>query len=326
MTEEKKHSEYKKFTSWLKASATTKKGTGREYMEDRVLLTKIPYKSSDVDQMYYVFLLLDGHGGSEVVDFTKQYFTPTFTKYMKRYEGQSSLMSKIISKTFLKLHDCVEQLDLSSGTTASLLLIQHDKKTAAVHTWLANVGDSTVYGIKPPKNNNKNNTTKPIIRKLSLDHSVQQKSEHKRVIESKAYDYTVEDNYICTENGHMLAMTRSIGDCSFGDGVTAQPTVKQIRAGYSIYVLASDGIWDVMDGKQVWHQIKSKKNRHDYKHSAYRFNEWRNREYDQHDNTSVIIVYLDWDKIDKLTTHKKSDEKNKKNLNHKKSPQKRTST
>ena len=288
------NSEFVRFESWLKASATVEKGTRRKYMEDRVMMSNFQFKH----KKFYIFLLLDGHGGSEVVDYVREHFTEILGRYV--YHNKGHRLREAITNTFVEVDNRVKHM--SSGTTASLLFIQDNP----LQVWLANVGDSTVYGIvEPPKNskrrrrrrkknNKKSNESKVKIRKLSVDHNVKYTSERKRVEASD--DYSIRDGYVCTEDGHMLAVTRALGDSDFGNLITPKPSIKRIKTPYSIFVLASDGIWDVMDGRELWSQLHPPKERQAWRNSAYRVNTWRNEKYSQHDNTSLILVYVNYDK------------------------------
>jgi serine/threonine protein phosphatase PrpC len=286
-----KDSQFVRFEPWLKASATVEKGSHREYMEDRIMMSNFQYR----DKSYYIFLLLDGHGGSEVVDYVKEHFTDILGKYVIHYRGHK--IREVITKTFVEVDHRVREM--RSGTTASLLLIID----SPLQIWLANVGDSTVYGISESEHKNKKKPPKVKVRKISTDHNVKYRSERKRVDEADAY--TIEDGYVCTEDGHMLAVTRALGDADFGHLITPEPSIKRIKAPYSIFVLASDGIWDVMDGKALWAKLHPPKERRAWRDSAYRLNKWRNEAYDQHDNTSLILVYVDYQEHDHPRPKKK---------------------
>jgi len=266
-------------------------------MEDRVMMSTFQYH----EKSYYIFLLLDGHGGSEVVDYVKEHFTDILGKYVVRSRGHK--IRDVITQTFVEVDHRVRHM--RSGTTASLLLIID----SPMQIWLANVGDSTVYGIREPSHsaNQKNKEPNVKIRKISTDHNVKVRSERKRVDE--ADDYTIEDGYVCTEDGHMLAVTRALGDADFGQLITPEPSIKRLKVPYSIFVLASDGIWDVIDGKELWTKLYPPKERKAWRHSAYRINKWRNEAYDQHDNTSLILVYVDYEKHDRPRTKKGSTRK-----------------
>ena len=269
------------YTSWLKASATLRKGTGRKYMEDRLCMHQIQTKQYS----YYVFLLLDGHGGSDVVDFVVQQFCPILEQKLK--ECGEKKIRHVLTETFETLHQQVKARNLTAGTTASVLLVQQNVETRQVKTWVANVGDSTVYGIVLSEDSKKPKR----FQKLSVDHTIRVKKELTRIQMIPHYTTTT-DGYVVTHEGQMLAMTRSIGDTDFGDVVLATPYIRNTsKTPYNLFILASDGIWDVLSCKNLWAQIGDIEN--EWKSSAKRLNDWRNQMYKQHDNTSLILVYVD---------------------------------
>ena len=245
-------------------------------MEDRILVTKFTLER----HTYYIFLVLDGHGGHSVATYTQQ----NFVKYFKRYLKQQGVgdMKRVISNTFTYINEKVK--GHKSGTTASLLLIVDDPRTI----WLAHVGDSSVYGVQCK------NVNTPKIHLLTTNHSVSIKRERKRIRQSE--DHEAEEGYVTMESGDMLAVTRAIGDNDFGQVIKAEPTVKQMTDQYDVYMLCSDGIWDVMSGREVWKHLCPLYENGDWKYSAYAVNEYRNKKYEQHDNTSMILVYVDHNK------------------------------
>jgi serine/threonine protein phosphatase PrpC len=281
----KDNSQYLKIGKWLKVSATVEKGTVRKNMEDRIMISDFPFNTKH----YYIFLLLDGHGGSEVADYVFSNFTTCFGKNLIITNGKR--LRECITETFCQLDDDVKHL--SSGTTASLLLIvTRDDKTKVPEFWVANVGDSTIYGIVK---NNKKKEKKQYVKKLSVDHKPDLPNEISRM--EKHPDFKeVSEGYVSNHEGSMLAISRALGDSDFGEAVTPVPTIKRIKKPYDIYVVASDGIWDVMNGKQVWNMLNNPKELKAWKYSAGRLNHIRNQKYAQHDNTSLILLFVDLEK------------------------------
>lgn len=285
-----KQSQYIRFQPWLKASATLEQGNKRSTMEDRVMMSKLEYRK----KTYYVFLLCDGHQSDYVADFIQKNFMNIFEHWITEFKGRK--IRDVITNTFVEIDKKVA--GSSSGSTASLLLIID----SPMDIWLANVGDSTIYGII--ESGSKENVK---IRKLSVDHNVNHKSERQRIVNGK--QHTIEDGYVVTQEGHMLAMTRALGDSDFGDLISPEPSIKRIKSPYTIFALASDGIWDVMNGKALWEKLYPPKERKAWRESAFRVNSWRNKEFDQHDNTSLILVYVNYKEYEKNLNGKTIDEK-----------------
>lgn len=266
---------HKRFQSWLKASATLEQGNVRETMEDRICMSHFVFET----KTFYVFLLLDGHGGHEVADYVQEHFTDALRNIV--IQKHAHHIRECIRDCFMYMDKRVRKL--KSGSTASLVLVVHSLPKK-VDVWMANVGDSTIYGVNGDK-----------VRKLSVDHKVTYGQEQKRILDTQSY--TIEDGYVCTDRGAMLAVTRALGDHEFGDGILPEPTIKRLTTKPDIIIIASDGIWDVMNGKEVWARLNSKKERKAWRDSAYRINKWRNEQHEQHDNTSLILVYIDWSQL-----------------------------
>lgn len=266
--------QFVKFRPWLKASATVEQGNRRPSMEDRICISKFTHKT----KTYFLFLLLDGHGGTAVADFASQHFPDLLSREVVRQNGHN--LRRILKNTFLEVDRLVSHL--SAGSTASLLLAVEDQRhpQRRPEVWIANVGDSTIFGLHEAG-----------ARKLSVDHNVKVQSEHDRVLQTGTV--TILDGYLCTPQGHMLAVTRALGDADFGPVVTAEPYIAHVKHPYPVFALASDGIWDVVNGKELWQRIHPPKERRAWKDSAYRINRWRNTTFDQHDNTALCLVMVD---------------------------------
>jgi len=266
---------HKRFHSWLKASATLEQGNVRETMEDRICISHFAFGP----KTFYIFLLLDGHGGAEVADYVQEHFVDSLRNIVIRQNGHR--IRECIRESFVHMDKRVRKM--KSGSTASLILVVHSPPKK-VDVWMANVGDSTIYGVNGDK-----------VRKLSVDHKVTHGQEQKRILDTNSY--TIEDGYVCTDSGSMLAVTRALGDREFGDGILPEPTIKRLTTKPDIIIIASDGIWDVMNGKEVWARLNSKKEKKAWRDSAYRINKWRNEQHEQHDNTSLILLYIDWSQL-----------------------------
>jgi protein phosphatase 1L len=266
----------KKFSTWMKASWSLKKGDVRKTMEDAVIAKQFKH----LNFKYYFFLVLDGHGGRRTTTYVEQNFVYFFKQYIKKTRGM--YIRKGLEDTFSRLNKSATDLKTSSGTTLSLLLVvENTSNSDKPRFFVSNVGDSTVYGIKDDK-----------VRKLSYDHKPDLPSEISRL---KKYDQFegVSGGYVHSKTGYSLAVSRAIGDSDFGEMVSAIPTTTEINIEYDVIILASDGIWDVMSGKDVWKIVKTQKS---WRTSAQKTNEYRNVTFRQHDNTSLILVYIDLDK------------------------------
>jgi len=279
-----KNDKFKEFSTsvtlapWLRVSLALKQGNVRNYMEDRYLIGKFKIKDKNQQKVqYYVVGVLDGHGGSQVVDYVQDKFIQRLSIKLKKSKGKQ--VKENIKKVCLKLnHEACTSKKMKGGTTLSVLLFRE----SPFCVWATSLGDSSMYGLKQ-------NEQKTIIRSISNNHNVESKREFQRMRESQV---EILDGYVCQKNGpNMLAMTRSIGDCVIGSFVLAEPTMIKLNIPYDHFILASDGIWDVMKPKKVWSLYQSRKP--SWKESAKEVNEERNRLYPQHDNTTLMFVFLD---------------------------------
>jgi protein phosphatase 1L len=266
----------KKFSTWMKASWSLKKGNVRKTMEDAIIVKQFKH----LHFKYYLFLVLDGHGGRSTTTYVEKNFVHFFKQYIKKKKGID--IRKGLEEIFSRLNKSVTDLKNSSGTTLSLLLVvENTSNSDKPRFFVSNVGDSTVYGIKEDK-----------VRKLSYDHKPDIPSEISRF---KKYDQFggVSEGYVHSTTGYSLAVSRAIGDSDFGEMVSSVPTTTEINIEYDVIIMASDGIWDVMSGKDVWKIVKNQKS---WRTSAQKTNAYRNVTFRQHDNTSLILVYIDLDK------------------------------
>lgn len=259
--------EAKIWTPWLKHSASWLKGSGRKNMEDRVVWGTFSVRA----QPYWVFAVMDGHGGESVAETIRQ-------KLIEEVQAQLLISAeknvkehrKVLCRVFLSLHERTKRM--SSGSTLSLLLL------SATEGWVANVGDSHVYGYHG----------KGKMVRHSLSHGTNLKGERERLRQAADCKTMHEDGYIENREGSMLAMSRAIGDHEFGQAVSARPTIKKLKKRPGVYFIASDGLWDVMKPQEVLDLYRE----HPYPNTASEILAERQRKYHQHDNVSLIVVEI----------------------------------
>lgn len=264
-----------KYNSWLKASMALKKGNVRPKMEDRILIEKFNAEN----HTFYIFMVLDGHGGYHVASFFQSNYIKVFKSFLKK-QGVFDIR-KTISDSFKYIDNLVKKYQ--SGTTVSMLMVIDDPRSM----WLAHVGDSSAYGVKVKGQKSHS------VQLLTKLHNIENKSEKVRIVKSEHHE-TTESGYVATKSGDMLAVTRAIGDSDFGPIIKSSPTVRKLNNSFDVIMIGTDGIWDVMNGSEVWNYVKPLYKNGDWRSSAYKLNKYRNEKYDQHDNTSIIFVYLDY--------------------------------
>jgi serine/threonine protein phosphatase PrpC len=202
-----------------------------------------------------------------------------FIKYLKarlqEYNGTN--IRRCIEDVFLLLqHDVKNKV---TGTTVSMLLIVTEQNANACEFWVSNIGDSSIFGFRKNK-----------IQKLSRDHKTSLPSELARIKTQSGYQ-GVDDGYIISKSGAQLSMTRALGDSDFSDIISNKPTTNKLKTDWDVFTVASDGIYDVMSGSELWPHIQ-KHSKH-WKTCAENVLKFRNTNFEQHDNCALLIIFVD---------------------------------
>jgi serine/threonine protein phosphatase PrpC len=201
----------------MKISSTAIQGL-REYMEDTVLIKECGNQT--------LLCVFDGHGGSEVANMCKDLFASIFS--------HNTLIRNIRAafKNTYKTLDLQTFKTPTCGAVAASVLI--DKDTI----WVANCGDTEVMGI-------------------TLDfRSCQMLSKRHKVIDevnrlTGICDITKSHPQDTFRINHTLNVARAIGD-HHQKAVICTPDVSHYKINkYKYIILASDGLWDVLNANDV---------------------------------------------------------------------------
>jgi serine/threonine protein phosphatase PrpC len=204
---------------------------GREYMEDRTDV----YETLIRDYEYYA--VFDGHGGSDVVEYVQQNMRGILINLISNKDTLQLNEDDIL---YQGLKTIVERLPTSvakyQGTTAVIVLRR------AHEMWIANCGDSRAI---VSLNNGKSI-------QLTDDHKPNREDEYRRIISQGGFVAPSYKGDVYRVNAS-LAVSRSIGDLSLFPHVTWKPeiTYASISATFKFLVLATDGVWDVLDNHDV---------------------------------------------------------------------------
>ena len=185
-----------------------------------------------------LFTLFDGHGG----DFVSNYLQEYFDKYLKKniINLTQNEIEKSFKKTFLEIDNSIKEKSINIGSTGTIILIiqENDKKII----YGANVGDTrcTLF-------NEKN------FERLTIDHRIDDNKEKGRIINSGGI---LKEGRI---NGTLM-LSRVFGDFDLKKiGVKCDPFIfkKEIKNNIKnqFLILASDGIWDIIDEWEIKHYI-----------------------------------------------------------------------
>jgi Serine/threonine protein phosphatase len=206
----------------------------RPYMEDACKI--IDSYMGDPNQGY--FAVFDGHGGSEAVDYCKARMHEELRKCIQEFPDD---IPQAFTKCFQKVDDQLRLTGaLTSGTTATVSYLRKEGHQKVLY--LANVGDSKAVLMTPNGSE-----------QLSYEHKGTDYGEIDRIVSGGGI-------LIRGRVAGQLAVTRALGDHHLKtSGVSNVPHIsrKIITPNDVCLVMASDGIWDVIDSST----LKSNKGR-----------------------------------------------------------------
>ena len=230
----------------------------RQSMED--IGVTIPNLTNDYKTS--LFGIFDGHGGNDVVKYIKD----RIPEIIKKNLNDLYPIEQCFINSFNKIDEELKFYDSEyTGSTATIVLIQDNK------IYCANVGDSRAYIIYDN-----------YIKKITVDHKCSVPEEAERIIKAGG---KITKNRVQGQ----LVLSRSLGDLYVKKyGVINLPDISTNTIDYNIkyVVIASDGIWDVVDEKTVLNMSKMKKNADDFCKNLVKLA----IEKESKDNISCIVI------------------------------------
>lgn len=222
---------------------------------------------SDNKSRYAIYGIFDGHGGNQVAEYAKKSLIPkVLSKLSKKQSPQTALSNSFIEVDkevcdFREISLSNKGKYFSVGSCAIVVLI--DKVTQICYT--AHVGDSRAIlvknnGVVALSSDHKPDTQNEALRIKSAGAAITmrgQPGEYKksRIVRSPARVEKV------------LAVSRVLGDYALKQihpgAIIAEPeiSVTHFDGSDESVVIASDGIWDVLDNAAVANIVQA--NRHD---------------------------------------------------------------
>ena len=208
----------------------------RDYMEDKG--KSIINFDSNPDNA--LFCLFDGHGGGEVSKFLQE----NFPKFMKEILPIDENFENKIKNLFLKIDSKVRENNFYQvGATACIVYIT--KENGQKILYCANVGDTRCTLIKNSG-----------FKRLSYDDRASDENEYNRIIKQGGIVF----------GGRVygqLMLSRAFGDWELKNyGVSCEPHVVKINIEEDdkYVVIASDGVWDVLEDEDVYALNKNANN------------------------------------------------------------------
>ena len=224
------------------------------------------------------FGLFDGHSGKEVGVFLMQNLHKIISQELKNNNdiNNSENMKQIVSNSFEKIDKEINSKNFKNetGSTGTVLLLYKDANSPSGKSLLcANVGDSKAYLI-----------TKTEMKLITKDHKCNDLNEVKRIRDSGGIVFR--ERVFGT-----LMLTRSFGDKEMKKyGVLSTPDIfiKNIEEDDIFIVIASDGVWDVVEEDEIFKMAKDKISSNDFSNKIVNLA----KERDTHDNISCIVIKL----------------------------------
>ena len=184
-----------------------------------------------------VFCIFDGHGGSEVASFLQK----NIINYMKEYSSNLDLMFQKLDENFM--NENYNQI----GSTGCIIYITKEYKMNSIKKicYCANIGDTKAVLINKER-----------IKRISYDDRATDKNEIERVKKMGGIIF----------GGRVfgnLMLTRAFGDYELKQyGVICNPHISknEIDIDDKYIIIASDGVWDVIDDNYVFNLSKECKN------------------------------------------------------------------
>lgn len=194
----------------------------RSYMEDRTTVISIKHLK--------VFIVMDGHGGEEVVS----YAIRRLPELLNSVDLRDVNFLPSISQIFLQLSQELRSkgMGVNEGTTVTMALIDDDI------VYIVNLGDSRVVGWNGE-----------LLE--SEDHTPKNPMEAQRLRAQKAS--IVNDRIL--SGSVSLAVSRALGDFTV-HGVTPMPQV-YIWERVEYLAIASDGLWEKISSEEVMELMRT---------------------------------------------------------------------
>ena len=210
----------------------------RDYMEDKSRVVQ----NINGDKNSHLFCLFDGHGGVNV----SQFLQDNFYKYVKEMLPMSNPQENF-KELFNTVDNKIKDLNLLNiGSTACVIYITKENGKKVLYS--ANIGDTRSVLISSND-----------YKRLSYDHRATDTNEYNRIVQSGGIVFA----------GRVygtLMLSRAFGDWELKSyGVISEPHVTKININENdkYVIMASDGIWDVLDDADVYEMSKNFENSKD---------------------------------------------------------------
>jgi serine/threonine protein phosphatase PrpC len=208
----------------------------RTYMEDKG--KSILNYNNDKNKL--LFCLFDGHGGDEVSTYLQKNYFKIMKKYLNEKEQNEGINFEQLFKEIDEEFKGCKYYKI--GSTATIIyitreLIDGKMNEAQKVLYCINIGDTKCILTQTTGS-----------RKLSYDDLLTDKSEYNRIIEEGGY---IKNGRVCGQ----LMISRAFGDWEikpYGLICTPHVTKLSINKDCKYVIVATDGVWDVLDDLDVY--------------------------------------------------------------------------
>ena len=237
----------------------------RDYMEDKGK-SILNFNNSENNALICLF---DGHGGQEVSKFLQQNFAKFWQEILPlNYDNYQNKIKNI----FLSLDQKLKENNYYQvGSTGCIIYITSENSKKILYC--ANVGDTRAVLIKKNKK-----------MRLTYDDRASDPSEHDRIISGGGVVF----------NGRVygqLMLSRAFGDWELKSyGVICEPHIVryEIESEDEFLVVATDGVWDVLEDEDVYQLSKKENNSKDFCENIMKETMYRG----SMDNVSCFVIGL----------------------------------
>jgi serine/threonine protein phosphatase PrpC len=235
--------------------------------------------------------LFDGHGenGEEVVEFCIKYLQQYFKDHRGDFDANpTESIEQAVESCDLAIARCVTMDSLMAGTTAVILYINANgihvgsvgdsRAVLGTSTGLSEGPERSMSNVRPPTRLTYKRQIDDITRIAAIPLTTDQKPNHEgeldRILEAGGKVARLLDENgkrvgpyrVWNAEGRLpgLAMSRSLGDrVAHSVGVSSEPIVESFNFEPSdqFIVIASDGVWDVLENKDAINLIERFRNK-----------------------------------------------------------------
>ena len=226
------------------------------------------------------FGLFDGHSGKEVGIYLMENLHKILHQNFKELNDNENISNDTLKNIVINSFELIDKeinsknFKNETGSTGTVLLLYKDPNSSSGKSLLcANVGDSKAYLI-----------TKQEMKLITKDHKCNDQNEVKRIRDKGGVVFR--ERVFGT-----LMLTRSFGDKEMKKyGVLSTPDIfiKNVEADDIFVVIASDGVWDVVEENEVLKMSQGGISSNDFSKKIVNLA----KERDTHDNISCIVVKL----------------------------------